>query len=30
VSSAELFEEKFRDFDEEWQHLGTLKLVFEK
>jgi hypothetical protein len=30
ISSAELFEEKFRDFDEEWQHLSTLKLVFDR
>lgn len=30
ISSKELFEEKFKAFDEEWQHLSTLKIVFDR
>lgn len=30
VSSKELFEEKFKSFDEEWQQLSTLKIIFDR
>jgi hypothetical protein len=30
ISSKELFEEKFKDLGQEWQHLSTLKLVFDR
>lgn len=30
VSSKDLFEEKFKAFDDEWSQLSTLKIVFNR